>query len=49
MPSNLRRLCAEVSHVLHFGHDTLMELDIDELLEWHDEAVAIVDALYAAP
>ncbi|WP_288335060.1 GpE family phage tail protein [Cloacibacillus porcorum] len=30
--------------MLHFSFSELMEMEIEELLEWHSEAVAIVKA-----
>lgn len=31
-------MCVEVAHVLHFGLESLMEMPVDELIGWHEEA-----------
>ncbi|WP_372493916.1 GpE family phage tail protein [Cloacibacillus evryensis] len=39
-------MCAEVAHVLHFGYSELMDMEVEELLEWHGEAASITKAMY---
>lgn len=36
-------MCAEVAHILHTPIPDLMDLDIEDLVAWHNESRRIVE------